>query len=85
MTVDSFPSPNDERFNRKEAAGTPLMSAVEELCRRNPGYTPAGMEQMTLGEIVELARETYGDRLPEFWRIWNDWNQPGLEQPMGDL
>jgi hypothetical protein len=78
-------SPNDDLFSRKEAAGTPLMSAVEELCRRNPGYSLAGMEQMTLGEIFDLARETYSEQLPEFWRIWNDWSQPGLEQPMGDL
>ena len=76
--------PNDDRFNRKEA-GTPLLSAVEDLCRRNPAYTLSRMEKMTLGEIAELARATYGTRLPEFWRIWNDWNQSGLEQPMGDL
>jgi hypothetical protein len=34
----SFVSPNDERFDRKEAAGTSLLWAVEELCRRNPEY-----------------------------------------------
>jgi hypothetical protein len=79
------PTPNDDRFNRREANGTPLAAAVDDLCRLNPGYPIARMEQMTLGEIAALARATYGNRLPEFWRIWNDWNQPGLEQPMGDL
>jgi hypothetical protein len=78
-------SPNDDQFNRKEAVGTPLLSAVEDLCRHNPGYTLSRMEQLTLGEIAELASATYGTRLPEFWRIWNDWNQSGQEQPMGDL
>jgi hypothetical protein len=79
------PSPNDERFNRKEAAGTPLLAAIEELCRLNPRHSLDGMEQLTLGEIFAIAVETYRGRLPEFWRVWQDWNQPGLQQPMGDL
>jgi len=79
------PSPNDDRFDRKEAAGTPLLAAIEELCRLNPGRSLADMERLTLGEIFAIAVETYRGGLPEFWRVWQDWNQPGLEQPMGDL
>jgi hypothetical protein len=78
-------SPNDERFNRKESAGTPLFAAVEELCRLNPGRSLDDMERLTLGEIFAIAAGTYGGELPEFWRIWQDWNRPDLQQPMGDL
>ena len=79
------PLPNDDRFNRQEAAGTPLLAAIEELCRLNPGRSLDDMEQLTLGEIFAIAVETHAGELPEFWRIWQDWNQPGLQQPMGDL
>lgn len=78
-------SPNDDHFSRKEAAGTPLFEAVAELCRRNPDRTLDEMESLTLGEIFALAETTYGRQLPEFWRIWADWNRSGQEQPMGDL
>lgn len=78
-------SANRERFNRNEAEGTPLLAAIEELCRRNQGETLEKMEQRTLGDIFAIAQRTYGDALPEFWRIWEDWNRPDLRQPMGDL
>jgi hypothetical protein len=77
--------PNDDRFNRHEAAGTPLLVAIEELCRLNPDETLAAMEERTLGQIFHIAVQTYGEALPEFWRIWQDWNRPDLRQPMGDL
>ncbi len=79
------PSPNDDRFCRREAAGTPLLAAVEELCRLNAGETLEAMERRTLGEIFAIACHTYGDALPEFWRVWEDWNRPGMQRPMGDL
>jgi hypothetical protein len=75
--------PNDERFDRREAAA-PLLRAVEELAGRL-GRPVDEMEQLTLGEIAALAAATYGPDLPEFWRVWNDWNRPDQEQPMGDL
>jgi hypothetical protein len=76
--------PNDDRFSRRECAGTPLLAAVEELAQRT-GRTLDHMELLTLGEIAEQAEDHYGDPLPEFWRVWIDWNQPGQAQPMGDL
>ncbi len=78
-------APNHDRFNREEAAGTPLLAAIEELCRRNPDQSLDAMEQLTLGQIFAIVRRTYGEPLPEFWRIWEDWNRPDLRQPMGDL
>ena len=68
-----------------EAAGTPLLAAVEELCRLAPGETLEAMEQRTLGEIFMIACRVYGNELTEFWRVWEDWHSHGTQQPMGDL
>jgi hypothetical protein len=76
--------PNDDHFCRRETAGTPLLAAVDALALRT-GRTLDHMELLTLGEIAELAIDHYGANLPEFWRIWIDWNQHGQAQPMGDL
>lgn len=65
-------------------APQPLRAAVEALCAER-GATLDEMEQLTLGQIAQLARETYGTQLPEYWRIWNDWHDNGRIQPMGEL
>lgn len=75
--------PNDDRFCRRETAGTPLLAAVDELALRT-GRSLEEMELLNLGEIADMAVDHYGRGLPEFWRIWIDWNQPGQSQPMGD-
>lgn len=84
MARGSDYTPNDDRFNRREATGTPLFRAVEELGRLS-STSLEEMEQLTLGEIYQMAEAAYGDELPEFWRIWADWNRPDQVQPMGDL
>jgi hypothetical protein len=76
--------PNQDRFDRHEARGTPLLAAVNELCLRLEKSLD-DMEKLTLGEVYELAESCYPDGLPEFWRIWADWNLPDQEQSMGDL
>jgi hypothetical protein len=43
------------------------------------------LEQTPLGQIAEMARETYGAALPEYWRVWHDWHDHGHAQPMGEL
>ena len=71
-------------FNRKSAAPV-LIAAMQELADRN-GRTLESMDQMRLGDAYDLAVATYGDELPEYWRIWNDWNtSPDDPAPMGDL
>jgi len=70
-------------FQSSTAPG-PLKEAVLELCRKT-GRGMAEMEQLTMGQISALAQEAYGEELPEFWQVWDDWNRPDLEQPMGDL
>jgi hypothetical protein len=71
-------------FNRKSAAPA-LIGAMRELADRN-GRTLESMDQMRLGDAYDLAVETYRDQLPEYWRIWNDWNTaPDDPAPMGDL
>jgi hypothetical protein len=71
-------------FNRKSAAPV-LITAMQNLADRS-GRTLDSMDQMRLGDAFDLAVELYGDDLPEYWRIWNDWNTaPHEPRPMGDL
>jgi len=71
-------------FNRKSAAPA-LIAAMQNLADLS-GRTLDSMDQMRLGDAFDLAVELYGDDLPEYWRIWNDWNTaPDEPRPMGDL
>jgi hypothetical protein len=71
-------------FNRKSAAPV-LIAAMQDLADRS-GRTLDSMDQMRLGDAFDLAVELYGNNLPEYWRIWNDWNTaPDEPRPMGDL
>ena len=71
-------------FHRQYAAPA-LKKAMEDLCART-GRTLESLEGITLGEAYRLAVRTYGDDLPEFWRIWNSWNEaPDDPAPMGEL
>lgn len=71
-------------FNRKWAAPA-LIAAMQDLADRT-GRTLEAMDQMRLGDAYDLAVEIYGDELPEYWVIWNDWNTaPDEPRPMGDL
>ena len=71
-------------FNRKSAAPA-LITAMQDLADRS-GRTLDSLDQMRLGDAFDLAVELYGDDLPEYWRIWNDWNTaPDEPRPMGDL
>ena len=78
-------SQGDELFNRRDSANTAaLMAALNHLCQTS-GRTLDDLEQFSMREIYDLAAESYGQSLPEFWRIWHDWNRPGPCQAMGDL
>jgi hypothetical protein len=71
-------------FNRKSAAPA-LITAMQDLADRS-GRTLDSLDQMRLGDAFDLAVELYGNDLPEYWRIWNDWNTaPDEPRPMGDL
>ena len=72
-----------ELFNADDYAGTPLLKAIEQLGAET-GRSIEQLETVTMGEIAALAQTHYGDRLPEIWRIWIDW-QDDQVQPMGDL
>ncbi len=73
----------EETFDHRSAP-TPLFDAVTALCQ-DSGRTIEEMEKCTLPQIADLATETYGERLPEFWRIWLDWHRPAPPAPMGEL
>lgn len=68
------------------SASQALLKAMSELAAAT-GRTLKDLEGITLGAAFDMAVETHGDELPEFWVIWNEWNL-ALEEPpaeMGDL
>ena len=69
-----------------QSASQALLKAMRALADAT-GRTAKEMEGMTLGTAFDLAVETHGDELPDFWVVWNDWNL-SLDDPpaeMGDL
>jgi hypothetical protein len=65
-------------------APRPLLQAMAALAQQS-GRTLAQLEGITLGEAFDLAVATYADALPEYWRVWADWQRDRPPQPMGDL
>jgi len=80
MSEDSI---QDMPFQRRSAPEV-LRAAVEQLCQKR-GMLIEELEQTPLGQIAEMARETYGAEMPEYWRVWHDWHDHGHPQPMGEL
>jgi hypothetical protein len=69
-----------------ESASQALLNAMKQLAEASQRSLKE-LEGITLGAAFDLAVETYGADLPEFWVIWNEWNL-ALEEPpaeMGDL
>lgn len=78
-------SAGDHVFHSNSASQA-LLKAMRELSEAT-GRTLKDLEGTTLGAAFDLAVETHGDELPEFWLIWNEWSL-ALEEPpaeMGDL
>ena len=71
---------------QSSSASQALLKAMRELAEATH-RTLKDLEGITLGAAFDLAVETHGDELPEFWRIWNEWSL-ALEEPpaeMGEL
>ena len=69
-----------------QSASQALLMAMRELAEA-ADRALNDLEGITLGAAFDLAVETHGDELPQFWLIWNEWNL-ALEDPpaeMGDL
>ena len=66
-------------------ASPALKAAMAELAAKT-GRPESEFSGMRLGDAFRLASETFGDELPEFWRVWNSWNQiPDTPRQWGDL
>ena len=74
---------HDERFFADKAP-LALRRSVEQLAQDSQ-RSLSEMEGLKLGDIFALACSTYGDQLPEFWRVWKDWQENDQVQDMGDL
>ena len=69
-----------------QSASQALLQAMRELAEATRRALK-DLEGITLGAAFDLAVETHGDELPQFWVIWNEWSL-SLEDPpaeMGDL
>ena len=68
------------------SASQALLKAMRELAEATH-RTVKELEGISLGAAFDLAVETHGDELPDFWRVWNEWSI-ALDEPaaeMGDL
>jgi hypothetical protein len=62
-----------------------LKAAISELADRT-GRAESEFNGIRLGDAYQLAVKAFGDELPEFWRVWNSWNQISETPPeWGDL
>jgi len=80
MSDDSL---HDERYFADKAPFA-LRQAVEQLAQDSE-HSLSQLEGMKLGDVFALACATYGDSLPEFWRVWKDWHENDQVQDMGEL
>ncbi len=74
----------DHLFDPKSAS-LALKKAVTELAEH--AHRPVTeLVGERLGDLFDLAVETYCDQLPDFWIVWNSWNQASdTPAPWGDL
>jgi hypothetical protein len=77
-------SSDDDDVFRVARAPAALRQSVEQLSR-DCSRSLELLDGLPLSAIYSLACETYGENLPEFWRIWKDWLEDDGIQPMGDL
>ncbi len=63
----------DHIFNPKSASPA-LKQAVTELAAKS-GRLEAEFVGQRMGDLFDLAIDVYGGTMPDFWRVWNSWNQ----------
>lgn len=74
----------DHTFDPRVAAPA-LKQAIADLADRT-GKPESDFSGIRLGAAFQLASATYGDELPEFWKVWRSWNDaPDDPAPWGDL
>ncbi len=74
----------DHEFNPKSASPA-LKTAIAELAAKT-GKEEAEFVGIRLGDAYELAVKSWGNDLPDFWKVWNSWNVASDDpKPWGDL
>ncbi len=68
----------------KAAASRALLAAVTDLAVKS-GIPLKRQEGRPLLELYRSAEALYGDELPDFWRIWGEWQEPPDLSTMGEL
>lgn len=75
--------PTFATFDPKDC-GRPMVEAVEALADAM-GRPFDSFVGQSVADVSALASETYGQDLPEFWRVWQEWHAPQPRPEMGDL
>jgi hypothetical protein len=85
MPMESESGPGEHRYNPRTAAPA-LKAAIADLARMSARPLP-DFNGITLSDAYDLAVQSYGDELPQYWRIWQSWNIASADPPadMGDL
>ncbi len=75
--------PSFSTFDPKDC-GQPMIDAVQKLADfvERPFDSFVGK---TLSEVSDQATEAYGESLPDFWIVWQEWHAPQPKPDMGDL
>lgn len=79
-------SPADHIYHINSASQA-LKQAMQDLAETT-GRSVKDLEGITMGAAFEMVSDFFGEEnLPEFWRIWQEWNIALDEPPaeMGDL
>lgn len=63
----------DHYFTPKSASPA-LKTAVAELAAKL-GRPESEFAGARLGDLFDQALSAFGGDLPDFWRVWNSWNQ----------
>lgn len=74
----------DHEFNPKSASPA-LKTAIAELAAKS-ARDESEFVGIRMGAAYDLAVKSWGEELPDFWKVWNSWNTASDEHaPWGDL
>ena len=74
----------DHEFDPKSASPA-LKQAITKLAE-DSNQAESEFAGIRLGDAFSLAVQTYGESLPDFWKVWNSWNTASDDPaPWGEL
>ncbi len=75
---------NDSNVFQRASASRALLAAMTDLAERL-GESLEALENCPLADAYRRAQAVYGVDLPDFWRIWGEWQLPADLSTLGEL